>query len=44
MVSSCPLAAKGKTVVIEGEAKMKTTSVAELKHYAEDAKKSKRRD
>lgn len=36
-----PLAAKGKTVVIEGEAKMKTTSVAELKHYAEDAKKSK---
>ena len=32
-----PLAAKGKTVVIEGEAKMKTTSVAELKHYAEDA-------
>jgi hypothetical protein len=36
-----PLAAKGKTVVIEGEAKLKTTSVAELKHYAEDAKKSK---
>ena len=36
-----PLAAKGKIVVIDGEAKMKTTSVAELKHYAEDAKKSK---
>lgn len=35
-----PLAAKGKTVVIDGEVKMKTTSVAELKHYAEDAKKS----
>lgn len=36
-----PLAAKGKTVVIDGEVKFKTTSVAELKHYAEDAKKSK---
>lgn len=36
-----PVAAKGKTVVIDGETKMKTTSVAELKHYAEDAKKSK---
>ena len=36
-----PMAAKGKTVVIDGEIKMKTTSVAELKHYAEDAKKSK---
>lgn len=36
-----PLAAKGKTVVIEGEVTMKTTSVAELKHYAEDAKKTK---
>lgn len=36
-----PLAAKGKTVVIDGEIKIKTTSVAELKHYAEDAKKSK---
>ena len=35
-----PTAAKGKTVVIDGEVKMKTTSVAELKHYAEDAKKS----
>ena len=36
-----PLAAIGKTVVIDGEVKMKTTSVGELKHYAEDAKKSK---
>jgi DNA-directed RNA polymerase subunit F len=36
-----PLAAIGKTVVIDGELKIKTTSVAELKHYAEDAKKSK---
>lgn len=36
-----PLAAKGKTVVIDGEIKLKTTTVEELKHYAEDAKKSK---
>jgi hypothetical protein len=36
-----PLSAKGKTIILEGEAKMKTTSVAELQHYAEDAKKSK---
>jgi hypothetical protein len=36
-----PLSAIGKTVVLDGEAKMKTTSVAELQHYAEDAKKSK---
>lgn len=36
-----PLAAKGKTVVIDGEVNLKTTSVAELKHYAEDAKKTK---
>ncbi len=36
-----PVAATGKTVVIDGELKIKTTSVAELKHYAEDAKKSK---
>jgi len=35
-----PVAAKGKEVVIEGEVIMKTTSVAELKHYAEDAKKT----
>lgn len=31
----------GKTVVIEGEAVKKTTPVAELRHYAEDAGKSK---
>jgi hypothetical protein len=36
-----PVSAKGKTVVIDGEVKLKTISVAELKHYAEDAKKSK---
>lgn len=36
-----PVSAKGKTVVIDGDVKIKTTSVAELKHYAEDAKKSK---
>lgn len=29
----------GKTVVLEGKAYTKTTSVSELKHYAEDAKK-----
>lgn len=31
----------GKTVVLDGQAKLKTTSVEELQHYAEDAKKSK---
>jgi hypothetical protein len=36
-----PLAAKGKTVVIDGAVSLKTTPVSELKHYAEDAKKSK---
>ncbi len=36
-----PLAAKGKTVVIEGQASIKTVSVKELRHFAEDAKKSK---
>ena len=36
-----PLAAKGKTVVIDGKVKIKNTSVEELRHYAEDAKKSK---
>jgi Domain of unknown function (DUF4920) len=36
-----PVSAQGKTVVIDGEVKSKTISVAELKHYAEDAKKSK---
>jgi Domain of unknown function (DUF4920) len=34
-----PVAAKGKTVVIDGDVSLKTISVAELKHYAEDAKK-----
>lgn len=36
-----PLELIGKTVVVEGQAKKIETSVAELKHYAEDAKKSK---
>lgn len=36
-----PVAAKGKTVVIDGELELKTISVSELRHYAEDAKKSK---
>ncbi len=31
----------GKTVIIKGIAQVNTTSVAELRHYAEDAKKSK---
>jgi Domain of unknown function (DUF4920) len=31
----------GKTIVFEGNAKTKTTSVDELRHYAEDAGKSK---
>lgn len=35
-----PIAAKGKTVVIDGEAILKTSSVEELRHYAEDAKKT----
>lgn len=35
-----PLDVIGKTVVLDTEAKMKTTSVDELKHYAEDAKKT----
>jgi hypothetical protein len=35
-----PLSAIGKTVVIDGEAYVETTSVEELKHYAEDAKKA----
>lgn len=34
-----PLDIKGKTVVIEGESFIKETSVSELRHYAEDAKK-----
>ena len=36
-----PLELIGKTVVLEGQAKKIETSVEELKHYAEDAKKSK---
>ena len=36
-----PTAAKGKNIIVDGTAFVKTTSVAELKHYAEDAKKSK---
>lgn len=36
-----PTAAKGKTIVLDGEVNMITTSVDELRHYAEDAKKSK---
>ncbi|MES2849614.1 MAG: DUF4920 domain-containing protein [Bacteroidota bacterium] len=35
-----PLAIKGKTIVMDGKASIKTISVEELKHYAEDAKKS----
>jgi hypothetical protein len=31
----------GKTVIIQGKAYMNTTSVEELRHYAEDANKSK---
>lgn len=36
-----PTAVKGKTVVIDGEAFKKVTTVGELKHYAADAKKSR---
>lgn len=36
-----PLDIKGKTIIIEGESFLKETSVQELRHYAEDAKKSK---
>jgi hypothetical protein len=35
-----PVAIKGKTVVIDAVASIKTTPVNELRHYAEDAKKS----
>src|SRR5687768_15615327 len=35
-----PTAVKGKTIVLDGEVKMITTSVGELQHYAKDAKKS----
>jgi len=34
-----PTAVKGKTIVLDGEVKMITTSVDELRHYAKDAKK-----
>ncbi|HBV17716.1 DUF4920 domain-containing protein [Chryseobacterium carnipullorum] len=34
-----PTALKGKTVVMEGTAERKVTSIDEQKHYAEDAKK-----
>ncbi|MFT3748405.1 MAG: DUF4920 domain-containing protein [Agriterribacter sp.] len=36
-----PAAIKGKTIALDGEAELKVTSVAELRHYAEDAKKPK---
>ncbi|WP_294292146.1 DUF4920 domain-containing protein [uncultured Chryseobacterium sp.] len=36
-----PTALKGKTVVMDGTAERKVTSVEEQKHYAEDAKKPK---
>ncbi|WP_315816030.1 DUF4920 domain-containing protein [Paraflavitalea speifideaquila] len=36
-----PMDMIGKTVVLDTEAKLKTTSVDELKHYAEDAKSHK---
>ncbi|MDF2453689.1 MAG: hypothetical protein K0S26_3193, partial [Bacteroidota bacterium] len=35
-----PMAIAGKNVVLDGIAFIKTTTVAELKHYAEDGKKS----
>ena len=39
-----PIDIVGKTVVVEGKAELKETSVAMLKHYAEDAGKSKEED
>ncbi|MBX2922364.1 MAG: DUF4920 domain-containing protein [Chitinophagaceae bacterium] len=36
-----PAAIKGKYIVMDGEASIKTISVNELRHYAEDAKKTK---
>ncbi|MCD1117054.1 DUF4920 domain-containing protein [Chryseobacterium turcicum] len=36
-----PTALKGKTVVLDGTAERKVTSIDEQKHYAEDAKKPK---
>ena len=38
-----PVDIKGKSIVLDGEAKMNTTSVAELRHYAKDAKQTKAR-
>lgn len=35
-----PKTADGRTVIIEGRAKLETTDVATLRHYAEDAGKS----
>lgn len=35
-----PVAINGKEIVVSGTAKMKTTSVKELQHYAEDAGKT----
>lgn len=34
-----PAAAKGKTILLEGDVKLVMTSVDELRHYAKDAKK-----
>lgn len=36
-----PVAINGKTIVLQGVAEVKETSVAQLKHYAEDAGKTK---
>ncbi|NML21919.1 DUF4920 domain-containing protein [Pseudoflavitalea sp. G-6-1-2] len=36
-----PVDLEGKTILLEGVAKVSTTSVERLRHYAEDAKKSK---
>ena len=36
-----PMDMVGRTIVVEGKAELKETSVAMLKHYAEDAGKSK---
>lgn len=36
-----PLSMNGKTIVVKGVAEKKETTVAQLKHYAEDAGKSK---
>jgi hypothetical protein len=36
-----PVSMQGKTIVVDGTATLKETSVDMLKHYAEDAGKSK---